>query len=1530
MSRPQRLLSDEVLATWRKAPGRAPEAVTSALGELATETGKRLNQLLLELVTAVTQAGSQPAFADSVARLFAAKQPAADAEAEENLAELPALQSGLCDVLWLLWVKTEGAAAPEECAERLKIFGRRLLDAGVLSQAQCVARLPRGLLDLMQVYANPRLRIPVLKAVTRYKSQALYAQTKFNLLREESEGYAKLVTALETEFSRSAELADSGLREALVPGFVSKLRSLIGYFDLDPNRVLDLVLSVYERHLRYRYVSERAELLVGAVRQLFNPDSVVHLLGFKFQGLKDQPESRYLSRLTAVLLRAGLINLELLYPYLSPSDDQLVEDARLLLLSQLKQAKAITTVSLNAPSGSGVSASPSEAGVDDSEQAAAEQPAAKVGHDQKISLLQQCLHVRALDAARTLLGHLQSTRPAADKAVCDSLLALVHGLMEPFYAPLAKQWRAFCVVPPPVPVTSSNPATSSSSASAATASEAMDVDNEEQEQAAAVSDCKPSDFAPSLLPWLRWLQVYLYRDPVLFAKVCRVLAEAIRVRCEASGTATVKPLPEEEQLLLHSLIPAFSMLSSNVGAAAELWPVLSQFDYPDRYRVYGYWKSEVYDEHPELAIRRATIIRRTNYFKRRVTKHNATELSRHLMKFALNNPLVVFPEILGQLQMFGNMVAPLVDCFRRCTPLAFDVVPYLMLETLGARSDAEKLKEDGINEAAWFQNLATFAGMFFKKYAREVQLDSLMVFIGNQLRDERFADLLLLRELISHMAGIECTDEPMVSQEQLEGRAGGNTLRALTISRQLKSHHRSASALYSSLVQNDLVLSLYVLLQQHKQHVIYRSETGNLAVLGSWLDKLQTTIVQLMDFVSGATPDNQEYLKLLASVPDLAGNFHLGHGAALWALSRSLQLTQAAGLLNSASPGATSADDSASSTSDDSAPAGAMAVDSEAMDGKEEPEAGNPAPFKIEASKYGPPAPILETAQRLLPEEVWQYITPNLFMTFWGLGLYDLHLPQEAYEAHIKATETQLVELEQDRVNGGSAESRKAQDRLRDTLAKLRAELKEQSKSTQECLLRMKLDRRNWFAVPAGSGSEESLLCTEAFMTTCILPRMLMSSADAVFCGKFLRLLHQVGAEHLPYVFSVHTVVRILGAMLSSCTPFEATRIGRFLQVLFAQVQLYRTDRVLYNRECTDNLAFWRAGPGEPPADHNQFTMTVYRWHKLLLRMFLNKLSDSSNALNALLLLNQIQKYFPVIEQHCDLLGRRVEQLMEQDEGQFKVLGSSYNRSLQADRVSWLTLEQFSPFVAAQRTPAKGSVSKVSADSNGSSSRSSSRASSRRTNHSESSAATVAAAESERRYKPLRAGRERDRSTSPPPPLRVRGGGDGRKQQQQAPPSRGGSPGRMQDDQEPEVEADVNLAGSGESRSGRRKRKRLEGTAALAEAAVAAAADSSRGSDRNQLPRHSESGSSKRQKSAEPEPEPERRTGGAGSGGGGGVPPNRPRGRGGARNEDSGRAPPLRGDSPPRRGGGGGGDDQESDRGRGRRHGGGGRGRGRR
>jgi len=135
-----------------------------------------------------------------------------------------------------------------------------------------------------------------------------YKQQKFNLLREESEGYSKLTVELDVALSRggSPALAEPLVRvvQSLIggwratgqhgtratadgprdgrPPFPGTLSA--GFFDLDPNRVLDQILNVCERY------PDAHPLWVRLLELYHAPaNTLCQILGRKFQTTKVRP-----------------------------------------------------------------------------------------------------------------------------------------------------------------------------------------------------------------------------------------------------------------------------------------------------------------------------------------------------------------------------------------------------------------------------------------------------------------------------------------------------------------------------------------------------------------------------------------------------------------------------------------------------------------------------------------------------------------------------------------------------------------------------------------------------------------------------------------------------------------------------------------------------------------------------------------------------------------------------------------------------------------------------------------------------------------------------------------------------------------------------------------------------------------------------------------------------------------------------------------------------------------------------------------
>lgn len=82
-----------------------------------------------------------------------------------------------------------------------------------------------------------------------------YKQNKFNLLREQSEGFSKLITEVTSALppphspATGLPLELSSVFPERVQPIWKRIVSLIGYFDLDPNRALDVILDLFSSYL---------------------------------------------------------------------------------------------------------------------------------------------------------------------------------------------------------------------------------------------------------------------------------------------------------------------------------------------------------------------------------------------------------------------------------------------------------------------------------------------------------------------------------------------------------------------------------------------------------------------------------------------------------------------------------------------------------------------------------------------------------------------------------------------------------------------------------------------------------------------------------------------------------------------------------------------------------------------------------------------------------------------------------------------------------------------------------------------------------------------------------------------------------------------------------------------------------------------------------------------------------------------------------------------------------------------------------
>ncbi|RMD42846.1 hypothetical protein DV735_g2289, partial [Chaetothyriales sp. CBS 134920] len=213
---------DEICQDWEDSGrSRVVEHLSQALtADDETEALGLLQELILSAVTARLK----PSDAASAVKEAAALVPpphhqGADGQQRPDAAEL------LTDALAIVYDDK-----PQIPAGPLIEF----IAAAGLPLDQLRQKLDIPLLEKLKLVRPtfPQMRI-------RKQTNVLYRQANFNLMREESEGFAKLVTELFDVSSTDSPSADS------VDEAVQRVKALIGAFDLDVGRSLDVVLDVF-------------------------------------------------------------------------------------------------------------------------------------------------------------------------------------------------------------------------------------------------------------------------------------------------------------------------------------------------------------------------------------------------------------------------------------------------------------------------------------------------------------------------------------------------------------------------------------------------------------------------------------------------------------------------------------------------------------------------------------------------------------------------------------------------------------------------------------------------------------------------------------------------------------------------------------------------------------------------------------------------------------------------------------------------------------------------------------------------------------------------------------------------------------------------------------------------------------------------------------------------------------------------------------------------------------------------------------
>ena len=130
----------------------------------------------------------------------------------------------------------------------------------------------------------------------------------------------------------------------------------------------------------------------------------------------------------------------------------------------------------------------------------------------------------------------------------------------------------------------------------------------------------------------------------------------------------------------------------------------------------------------------------------------------------------------------------------------------------------------------------------------------------NQLKSGNSLDLLLLKEVVQKMSGIEANME--VTDDQLFALSGGDMLRTEGgYFGQIRNVKKPTARLRETLIEHKLALPLCLLMSTHRAHIVFKEGIGqHLKLVGKLTVQCHDTLFQFGGFLS-TTLNMDEYMK---------------------------------------------------------------------------------------------------------------------------------------------------------------------------------------------------------------------------------------------------------------------------------------------------------------------------------------------------------------------------------------------------------------------------------------------------------------------------------------------------------------------------------------------------------------------------------------------------------------------------------------------------------------------------------------------
>merc|ERR1712223_961056 len=323
--------------------------------------------------------------------------------------------------------------------------------------------------------------------------------------------------------------------------------------------------------------------------------------------------------------------------------------------------------------------------------------------------------------------------------------------------------------------------------------------------------------------------------------------------------------------------------------------------------------------------------------------------------------------------------------------------------------------------------------------------------------------------------------------------------------------------------------------------------------------------------------------------------------------------------------------------------------------------------------------PVTAAIRPLHPSKVWDDISPQFLATFWSLTMFDLFVPENIYNKEIVKKKSEINKIEENR-ELNNTRKKKEKERINTMIEKMMDEHKRQKDHVEKVMARLKREKDSWFFSRNAKLAKNETITT--FLQLCIFPRCVFTATDAIYCAKFVQVVHMLKTPNFSTLICFDRIFCDITYTVTSCTENEAQRYGRFLAAMLGIVMGWHKSKEIFEKECVGYPGFvtkFRVTTADAQGDKDSkdhvdfenYRHVVHKWHFKIAKVLVVCLEskDYVQIRNALIILTKILPHFPVIVKLNGVIEKRIEKVCEEEKDSRKDLyikAMSYSGQLKA------------------------------------------------------------------------------------------------------------------------------------------------------------------------------------------------------------------------------------------------------------------------